>query len=64
MSESKHDACHRKIVELIDAVIARESIPSNSQSYDDLQWCKFYAKEMKPCKDCAGKDSQNETKNE
>lgn len=54
--ESKAEAAHRKIVELIDRVIQRESIPSNSQSFDDLQWCKFYAKELMPCKDCAEKE--------
>lgn len=63
MSQSKHDFCLSRIIELIDEVIQRESIPKESQSYADLGFVKYYAKEMVPCKDCAKKESQNE-KNE
>ena len=57
--ETKKDFCLNRISELIDAVIARESIPSNSESVADLGYVKFYARELaNQCTDC---ESKNET---
>lgn len=64
MSQTKNEFCVAQINEMIARVINRESIPSNSESYDDLQWIKFYVKDLTAtCKDCADEasGSQNDT---
>lgn len=54
MSQSKVEFCLARIAELIDKVVERESIPKNSESYADLGFVKFYAKDLSSqCKDCA-----------
>lgn len=50
-----------RIVELVDSVIARESVPSNSETAADLGWIKFYAKELAGdcnCNENEGADEQ------
>lgn len=60
MSQSKKEFCQHEIDRLIKAVIERESIPEQSQSYDDLKWVTFYVQDLSTqCKDCA--ESQVET---
>lgn len=64
MSQTKVEFCLEQIEARVKAIIERESIPSNSESYDDLQWIKFYAKDIAPCKECAdqkGDTPQNNT---
>lgn len=57
MNESKADFCKHRIIELVDKVVTRESIPTNSESYADLGWIKFYVRELTTqCKDCAESD--------
>lgn len=52
MSQTEAEYCLFKIIELIDEVIERESIPSNSESYEDLDYVKLYAKDLaNQCKD-------------
>ena len=46
MSKTKEEFALSRLIELIDSVIARESIPQNSDSYADLGWVKFYAKDL------------------
>lgn len=60
MNESKASFCKNRIIELIDKVIVRESIPKEGESYADLGYVKFYLRELtSECKDCA--ESQNDT---
>lgn len=60
MSQTKNEFCLSRIIELIDKVVARESIPKESESYADLGFVKFYARDLtKQCKGCA--ESQNGT---
>lgn len=48
-----------RIVELVDNVIARESIPHQGETYADLGWIKFYARELAKECDCnEGKPSE------
>lgn len=54
MAKSKSEFALGKIAELIQSVIDRESIPKESQSYADLGWIKFYAKDLAAkCEGCA-----------
>lgn len=63
MSQSKAEFCKAKINELIDNILARESRLSNSQSYDDLDWIRYYIRDLTAeCKDCA--ESHNDTPGE
>lgn len=60
MSQSKKEFCQHEIDRLIGAVIERESIPEQSQSYDDFKWVKFYVRDLTTqCKECS--ESQNDT---
>lgn len=64
MSQSDANAVKQfnlsRIVELIDKVIERESIPHQGETYADLGWIKFYARELaKECKPC-NEESKNE----
>jgi len=53
MSKTKEEFALSRLIDLIDIVIARESIPENSDSYADLGWVKFYAKDLATkCGDC------------
>lgn len=63
MSQSKAEFNRARIMELIDKVIERESIPKESESYADLGFVKFYVRDLtSECKDCAKSDeSQSET---
>lgn len=57
MSHSKVEFCKSRIMELLDKVIERESIPKNSESYADLGFVKFYVRDLtSECKGCAEKD--------
>lgn len=46
MNKTKTDFALARIVELIDKVVERESIAKNGESYADLGWVKFYAKDL------------------
>lgn len=60
MSQTKGEFCRARITELIDNVINRESIPKESESYADLDWIKFYVRDLSSeCKGCA--ESNNDT---
>ena len=60
MSQTKAQFILQKIADLCTDVIQRESIPDNSQSFEDLRWVHFYARDLaKQCKNCA--ESHNET---
>lgn len=51
--QSKTEFALNKITELTVAIANREGIPMQSQSFDDLQWINFYAKELvSKCKGC------------
>lgn len=53
MSQTKQAFNLARIVELIDKVIAVEGIPKESESYADLGWIKFYAKDLATkCEGC------------
>lgn len=52
MSQSKQQHAFERIEALIDKVINTNSIPKESQSWHDLEWIKFYAKEMMECEGC------------
>ena len=63
MSQTKAEFNRARIIELIDKVIARESIPKESESYADLGWVKFYVRDLtSQCKDCA--EAPSGSKNE
>lgn len=49
-----------RIVELVDSVLQRESIPSNSETAADLGWIKFYARELAGDCECNEKDGADE----
>lgn len=53
-----------RIVELIDSVIQRESIPPQGETMADLGWIKFYARELARDCDCNEREDQSETKQE
>lgn len=60
MSQSKAEFCKTRIIELLDKVIERESIPKDGESYADLGFVKYYVKELtSECKDCT--KSQDDT---
>lgn len=62
MSKTKEQFALGRLVELIDAVIARESIPNNSDSYADLGWVKFYARDLaSKCEGCKEAPHGSET---
>lgn len=62
MSQSKTEFIVSRIIELVDKVIERESIPRESESSADLDFIKYYAKDLlKGCKNCnPPSGSQNE----
>lgn len=66
MTQTKAQFTLQRINELVDKVIECESIPKESFSYDDLQWIKFYAKDLvskcEGCNDTPPTGSQNENK--
>jgi hypothetical protein len=63
MSQSKKEFCLERIIELIDKVVARESIPKDGESYADLGFVKFYAKDLATeCKDCAKSHDETDKK--
>lgn len=62
MTQSKQEFALSRIIELIDTVIARESIPKESESYADLGWVKFYARDLaSKCQDCKEAPHGSET---
>lgn len=64
MAQTKTEFNVEKIVELVDKVIAAESIPKESESYADLGWIKIYAKDLlKGCKDCGQAPSGSQSEN-
>ena len=63
MTQTKQDFILGRIAELVDKVVKTESIPENSQSFDDLELIKFYAKDLaSKCEGCkeAPHGSENE----
>lgn len=66
MAQTKTEFALARIVELIDKVVERESINKEGESYADLGWVKFYAKELTGkcdgCQDEAPTGSQIENK--
>lgn len=53
MNKTKEEFALSRLIDLVDIVIARESIPKESDSYADLGWVKFYAKDLATkCGDC------------
>lgn len=64
MSQTKAQFNQDRIIELIDKVIERESIPKEGESYADLGWVKFYVRDLATkCKDCADTPSGSKKEN-
>lgn len=62
MSRTKQEFALERIEALVDKVINTESIPKESQSYHNLEWIKFYAKELiGQCEDCKEAPHGSET---
>lgn len=65
MSQSKQKFALGKINELVDKVLSRESTTLTSQSYSELEWIKFYAKDLaSKCEGCEEAPHGHETKKE
>lgn len=59
-NQSKLEFCRTRIIELVDRVLKRENLREGDRSYSDLEWVKFYVKDLTTeCKEC--EESQDDT---
>lgn len=64
MSQNKTEFALTRIVELINKVIERESIAKDGESYADLGWVKFYARDLTAkCQGCDEAPSGSQIEN-
>lgn len=47
--QSKSDFAAQRINDIVEAIKDRESIPKESETFNDLEWIKFYVKELQGC---------------